>query len=293
MKCRKFTIIISVLVVVLSLFASCKGNGSGGRELVSMYGLINGSNWRSADPTAVISDSRIKMTGISGNGQAIIITLNAKQVGEYTFTPTNGHYAEFIPNMASGTERFSTLNDESGSGYVRLSSLNTETKTLGGEFAFTAYRNDGGVKNVTEGKFTNVPYTYYDFGDDVYTNVFSYGTGGTIWSAIDIYANKTDTAMVVYGACDRSVSWQSITLRLPTNITTGRHDFGNDISATFQLGFNNFQATEGAVTISEYNTNTKIIKGTFFFNYMNNNNELQSVTDGTFDIKYTDLTVIE
>lgn len=293
MECRKFIIIISVLVVVLSLFVSCKGNGSGKRELVSMYGLINGSNWRSADPTAVISDSRIKMTGISGNGQAIIITLNAKQVGEYTFTPTNGHYAEFIPNMASGTERFSTLNDEAGSGYVRLSSLNTETKTLGGEFAFTAYRSDGGVKNVTEGKFTNVPYTYYDFGDDVYTNVFKYGTGGTIWSAIDIYANKTDTAMVVYGACDRAVSWQSITLQLPTNITTGRHDFGNGISATFQSGFYNYPATEGAVTISELNTNTKIIKGTFFFNYLNNNNEVQSITDGTFDIKYTDLTVIE
>ena len=293
MKCRKLTIIISVLLVVLSFLASCNANSSGKRELVSMYGLINGSNWRSADPTAIISDSRIKITGISGNGQAIIITLNAKQVGEYTFTPSNGHYAEFIPNMASGTERFSTLNTESGSGFVRLSSLNSELKTLGGEFYFSAYRNDGGVKNVTEGKFNNVPYTYYDFGDEVYTNVFKYGAGGTIWSAIDIYANKTDTAMVVYGACDRSVSWQSITLQLPTNITTGRHDFGNGISATFQSGFYNYPATEGAVTISEYNTSTKVIKGTFFFNYLDNNNAVQSITDGTFDIKYTDLTAIE
>lgn len=293
MECRKFTILISLSLAILSFLASCNANSSGKRELVSMYGLVNGSNWRSADPTAIISDSRIKMTGISGNGQAIIITLNAKQVGEYTFSPTNGHYAEFIPNMAAGTERFSTLNSESGSGFVRLSSLNTELKTLGGEFAFSAYRADGSVKNLTEGKFVNVPYTYYDFGEDVYTNVFKYGAGGTIWSAVDIYANKTDTAMVLYGACDRSVSWQSITLQLPTNITTGRHDFGNGISATFQSGFYNFPATEGAVTISEYNTNTKVIKGTFFFNYLNNNNEVQSITDGSFDIKYTDLTVIE
>jgi len=292
MDCRKLIIVISVLSALLFL-AACKGSSSGKRELVSMYGLVDGTNWRSADPTAIISESRIKMTGISGNGQAIIITLNAKQVGEYTFTPTNGHYAEFIPNMASGTERFSTLNDESAGGYVRLSSLNTETKTLGGEFAFTAYRSDGGIKNVTEGKFLNVPYTYYDFGDDVYTNVFKFSTNGTIWSATDIYANKTDTAMVVHGACDRSVSWQSITLELPVDITAGVHYIGENVSATFQSGFYNFPATEGAVTITENNSNTKIIKGTFFFNYLDNNSEVKSITDGSFDIKYTDLTVIE
>ena len=82
MECRKFTILISLSLAILSFLASCNANSSGKRELVSMYGLVNGSNWRSADPTAIISDSRIKMTGISGNGQAIIITLNAKQVGE-------------------------------------------------------------------------------------------------------------------------------------------------------------------------------------------------------------------
>ena len=288
---------LSLLFVILLLASlpfmySCRGNSSGKVNLVAMYGLVNGSNWRAADPTAIVSDHKIKVNGTSANGQTIIITLNTKELGEYTFSQTNGHYAEYIPNMASGTERYSTLNHE-GSGSVRLTSLNEETNTLGGEFFFKAYRSDGSLKSLTEGKFTNVPYVYYNLDDDRYDNVFTFTQNGRVWSAKDISGVKSDTAIVISGACDRSEAWQSITIQMPPNITAGVHYFGTDVIGTFQSGFYNFPATAGAVTITENNSQTKIIKGTFFFNYRDNNSEVQSISDGSFDLKFTDLTVVE
>jgi len=279
-------------MILLSLLSSCRGTSSGKSDLVAMYGLVNGSNWRGADPTAIVSDHKIKINGTSANGQTIIITLSGKELGEFAFSPTNGHYAEFIPNMASGTERYSTLNGE-GNGFVRLSSLNEETNTLGGEFYFNAYREDGSHKSVTEGKFTNVPYTYYNFEDESYNSIFTFGHNNVMWTAKDITGTKTDTAMLLVGACDRSEAWQSVTLQMPPDVSAGVHYFGSDVSGVFQSGFYNFQATAGAITITENNVQNKVIKGTFFFNYLDNNNEVQSITDGTFDVKFDDLTVVE
>lgn len=283
---------VMLLLASLPLMYSCGGTSSGKANLVAMYGLVNGSNWRGADPTAIVSEHKIKINGTSANGQTIIITLNAKELGEYTFSQTNGHYAEFIPNMASGTERFSTLTGE-GSGFLRLSSLNEETSTVGGEFYFKAYRNDGTFKSITEGKFTNVPYTYYNLDDDKYNSTFTFTQGGRIWNTKDISGVKNDTAIILTGACDRSEAWQSIILQLPTNVSEGVHYFGTDVSGIFQSGFYNYPATAGAITVTEYNSEAKIIKGTFFFNYRDNNNDVQSISDGSFDIKYNDLTVIE
>ncbi|MBR5984512.1 MAG: hypothetical protein IK025_12435 [Bacteroidales bacterium] len=285
------TFFVMLLLASLPLLYSCGGTSSGKANLVAMYGLVNGSNWRGADPTAIVSEHKIKVNGTSANGQTIIITLNAKELGEYTFSQTNGHYAEFIPNMASGTERYSTLTGE-GSGFVRLSSLNEETSTVGGEFYFKAYRNDGTFKSITEGKFSNVPYTYYNLDEDKYNNTFAFTQGGRNWTAKDISGVKNDTAIILTGACDRSEAWQSIILQLPTNVSEGVHYFGTDVSGVFQSGFYNFPATAGAITITEYNSDTKIIKGSFFFNYRDNNSDVQSISDGAFDVKYNDLTVI-
>lgn len=284
--------LVVLLLASLTLLYSCSGTNSGKANLVAMYGLVNGSNWRGADPTAIVSEHKIKINGTSANGQTMIITLNAKELGEYTFSPTNGHFAEFIPNMASGTERFSTLIGEGG-GVLRLTSFNEETKTLGGEFSFKACRSDGASKSVTEGKFTNVPYTFYNFEDEQYNNLFKFTHNNILWEAVNVSGVKNDTAMIVKGECDRSQAWQSVTLQMPQNVSAGVHYFGQDVSGFFQSGFYSFPATAGAITITENNTQSKIIKGTFFFNYLNNNNEVQSISDGTFDLKYTDETVVE
>ena len=284
--------LVVLLLASLPMLYSCGGTSSGKVNLVAMYGLVNGSNWRGSDPTAIVSEHKIKITGTSANGQTIIITLNTKELGEYMFSSTNGHYAEFIPNMASGTERYSTLTGD-GSGMVRLTSLNEENKTVGGEFQFKACRSDGSSKSVTEGKFTNVPYTYYNLGEDKYTNVFTFTHNGTIWNSANISGVKNDTAMILTGECDRSLAWQSVILQMPSNVSEGVHYFGQDVSGFFQSGFYTYPASAGAITVTEYNTQDKIIKGTFFFNYLNNNNEVQSISDGAFDIKYSDMTVIE
>ncbi len=290
MNRKLFSVLILVFASIIIL-TSCGNTNSSGKNLISMFGLVDGSNWRSAEPTAIVSDTKIKLNGTSANGQTIIITLNNAELGEYTFSETNGHYAEYIPNMASGSQRFSTLNN--GNGYVKLSSLNEEAKTIGGEFYFVAKKADGTSKTITNGKFTNVPYTYYEMGEEAYTNIFKFTSNAREWNAKEISATKTDTAMLIVGECDRAEAWQSVSLQVPNDITAGIHYFGDEVKGYFQSGFYTFPATAGAITITENNSQNKIIKGTFFFNYLDNNNIVQSITDGSFDIKFTDLTVVE
>jgi len=149
------------------------------------------------------------------------------------------------------------------------------------------------MKSATEGVFTNVPYTFYNLDDDAYTSTFSFSYNNVLWNARDISAIKNDTAMIVTGDCDRSMAWQSVTLQMPPNISEGVHYFGQDVAGFFQSGFYTYPASAGAITITQNNSQNKIIKGTFFFNYLNNNNEVQSISDGSFDVKFTDLTVVE
>ncbi|MCF0206676.1 MAG: hypothetical protein HUK15_04545, partial [Bacteroidales bacterium] len=244
------------------------------------------------EPTALVGEKRIKVYGTSANGQTIMLTINAAELGDYSFSTTNGHYAEFVPNMASGTERYTTQSDL-GSGMIRLTSLNTETRVVGGEFYFKAVRPDGSVKSVSEGKFINVPFTYYNMGEDAYASKFQFTHDGIVWQAKDVSGTQNDTAMLLFGDCDRSEAWQSITLAVPIDATVGTHYIGTEVSASFQSGFYTFPAVAGAVTIAENNKIDKVIRGTFFFNYRDNNNNVKSITDGSFDIKYTDLNATE
>lgn len=287
-------IVIVFGFVSLWYLSSCGGGSTGPASNPVMYGLVNSTNWRSPDPHAILTDYTLKVYGTSANGQTVIITVNSAEVGEYTMSQTNGHYAEFIPNMSANATRYSTVNNEGGSGFVRISSINEETKSVSGTFNFKAYRlSDNTFKTVSEGNFSNVPYKYYNTSDtSSFDNLFIFSDHVQQWTAADITAYRNDTSIVIIGEVDRSEAWQSVTLRMSPTISAGVHYITAEgpVWAKFQEGFYEYDAVNGSMTIIENNSEDRIIRGTFFFNYINNEDQTMSISSGQFEVQYEDLT---
>ncbi len=291
---NKKLVIISVFIVAAIYFTSCGGSSTGPEQTPVMYSLVNSTNWRTPDPRAVITDHSIKVYGTSANGQTIILNINSAELGEYTLSSTNGNYAEFIPNMSAGATRYSTSNNENGTGFVRISSINEEAKSISGTFSFKAYRtSDNTFKTISDGTFTNVPYQYYNTTDTTsFNNLFIFTDAVQTWNAATVLAYRNDSMLFVNGECDRAEAWQSVSIWMSPAITAGVHYITTDgpVYAKFQQGFYEFPAVNGSVTVIENNSTDKILRGTFFFNYLDSNNETKSITGGQFEVEYEDLT---
>ncbi len=275
---------------------SCGGGSNGPAQNPVMYGLVNSSNWRSPDPHAILTDYTMKIYGTSSNGQTIIINISSGEIGEFSMGQTNGHYAEFIPNMSANATRYSTANSENGSGFVRVSSINEETKTISGNFNFKAYRtSDNSFKTITDGSFSNVPYQYYNISDTTsFDNLFIFSDESQQWTAAEITAYRNDTAIIIFGDVDHSEAWQSVTLWLPPTISAGVHyiEQTGPVYAQFQDGFYEYEAINGSITIIENNETTRIVRGTFFFNYVDHQDQTMSISGGQFEVEYVDSTAL-
>ena len=260
------------MFVVLIYMSSCGGGSTGPAHNPVMYGLVNSSNWRTSDPHAILTDYSIKVYGASANGQTIIINVHSAEMGEYNISQTNGHSAEFIPNMSANATRYSTVNSSDGSGFIRISSINEETKTMSGNFNFKAYRStDATFKTISEGTFSNVPYKYYTSSDtSSFNNIFSFNDQSQQRIATDISAYRNDTALIITAEVDRSDAWESVSIWMPPTINSGVHYItaNGPVWAKFQYGFYEFQAVNGSLTVIENNASKRIIRGTFFFNYI-------------------------
>jgi hypothetical protein len=291
---RKILIIFTIWIFGIILI-SCGGGGSSGPDTSPvMFGLVNSTNWRSTNPRAVLTETSLKVYGTSANGQTIILNINSGEVGEFVVSEYNGNYAEFIPNMSSGATRYSTQNSENGSGLIRISSINEESRTVCGTFSFKAYRStDNTFKTITDGNFSNVPYQFFSVTDtNSFHNLFVFRESDHNWTTETITAERNDTTLLIIGECSRTEAWQSITLWMSPIISAGVHYItpSGPVYAKFQQGFYEFPAVNGSVTIISNNQTEKIIKGTFFFNYLDNDNQTKSITDGQFEVKYEDLT---
>lgn len=291
---RRLLIISNITIFAIILISCGGGNNSGPDSSPVMFGLVNSTNWRSANPRAVLTETSLKVYGTSANGQTIILNINSGEVGEFVVSEYNGNYAEFIPNMSAGATRYSTLNSENGSGLLRVSSIDEEAKTVSGTFSFKAYRTtDNTFRTVSDGSFSNVPYQFFSVSDtSSFQNIFLFRESDYNWTTETITAERNDTALFIIGECSRTEAWQSITLWMSPTISAGVHYITptGPVYAKFQQGFYEYPAVNGSVTIISNSSTEKKIKGTFFFNYLDNNNQTQSITDGQFEVLYEDLT---
>lgn len=284
---KRQLIIMTLLAVIVFGFSACEeGTSSGSRPL--MTALVNGSNWRCPEPHGRVSDNAIIIYGTSAEGQTIQMTIFSGETGQYNLNSVNQHEGILIPNTSPYATTYSTNYSESGSGVVYISSVNQDSRVLAGTFYFKAYKPDGSsYKNITQGKFQDVPYKYISTVDTTgFNNLFSANVEGELWEPQTIVAFETDTSIVVKAS---KSDWEIIEVIFPTDVNTGIQDIspGGPVWASYQLGFDTYNASAGSATVSSHDMENNELNGTFFFNVEDNEDETIPISEGSYSIQYT------
>ncbi|MBP7077566.1 MAG: hypothetical protein KBB11_11000 [Bacteroidales bacterium] len=287
---KRILTIAILFTVLLSVFWACTTGGNTDQTRPVMYAMVNSVNWRCADPHARISENSIVVYGTSANGQTIQLRILAGEKGEYALNMQTGHEGKFIPNMSDAVVAYSTNSSTQGTGMAIINSINEESKTVSGSFYFKGYRaTDGSFKSISDGTFTNVPYKFINTVDtSVFDNVMYATVSDESWVPNQITAVKNDTAIIITGTL--SASWESLTIILPLTTGAGVHYITAEgpVIARFQQAFYTYIGTAGSCTISQHDTERQIIRATFFFNFVDNNNVTRSITAGNFEVMYID-----
>ncbi|MBP7464381.1 MAG: hypothetical protein KA793_08585 [Bacteroidales bacterium] len=286
---RNSYLLLSLMLGLAGLMA-CGGGGAGTQNKPVMNCMVNSTSWRSADPHARISETSIVIYGTSANGQTIQLRIFAGESGEYTLNQQNRHEGKFIPNMSTAAVAYSTNSSNLGTGYVYVNSINEDAKTVSGIFSFKGYREtDGTFKSITDGTFSNVPYKFINTIDTtVFDNTMQATIESNSWTPNQVSAVKNDTAIIITG--NLSEEWESLKLVLPINIGAGVHFISAEgpVYSIFQQGFYTYFGTAGSITIAEHDVQRQIVRGTFFFNFVNNGGVTISVSAGQFEAMYVD-----
>ncbi len=255
-----------------------------------MTALVDGSTWRCPEPNARVSENQIIVYGTSAEGQTIQLTVFAGEKGVYTLNAANMHEGKLIPNTSAYATIYSTSYNDGGSGQVRITSINEDDRTISGNFNFRAYKeSDAGNKTVTNGEFTKIPYKYINTIDTTQVNnMLTSIIDGTDFVATSVVSVLSDGIIEIKGT--RSDSFQSITLFIPEEQSTGIFNIdpiNGPIMANYQSSLSPMPATAGSCTIAEHDTESNIIRGTFFFN-VDNDEETIELQNGYFEVQYVE-----
>jgi len=287
----KIKILITILIIggIFIGLNSCEDNNANANRPL-MTALVDGSTWRCPEPNARVSENQIIVYGTSAEGQTIQLTVFAGEKGLYTLSAANLHEGKLTPNTSANSTIYSTSFNDGGSGQVRISSINEDDRTISGSFNFRAYKEeDSGNKTVTNGEFTKIPYKYINTVDtSQVNNILTANIDGTDFVSTSIVSVLSEGIIEIKGT--RSDSFQSITLFIPEGQTTGIFNIdpvNGPIMANYQSSLSPMPATAGSCTIAEHNTETNIIRGTFFFN-VDNDGETVELQNGYFEVQYVE-----
>jgi hypothetical protein len=288
MKIRSFIVLI-LFLLTLGISTSCEDNSVNiNRPL--MTALLDGSTWRCPEPNARVSDEQILVYGQSADGQTIQITIYSGEEGVYTLNASNLHEGIIIPNTSAYAEVYSTSNNESGTGQVRITSINEDDRTISGKFNFRAYKqNSNASRVITNGEFTKVPYKYINTTDSTHiVNMMTASINGESFNANSVVTSDTSVNYIEITGSSNT-SFRSIILKLPKNIQEGVHNIdptNGPAMAYYQESLTEMPATAGATTISKHDTENDILKGSFFFNVEDGGGQTISITAGYFEVQY-------
>ncbi|MGM0648959.1 MAG: DUF6252 family protein [Bacteroidota bacterium] len=291
MKIKSLIAIMASLLAVV-FFNSCEENTTD-RNRPLMTALVDGSTWRCPDPHARLSDNQILVYGTSADGQTIELTIYNGEKGVYTLNASNMHEGVLIPNTSAHADLYSTSNNESGTGQVRISSINDEDNTISGSFNFRAYKqNSSSSKNVTNGEFNKVPYRFINSIDTTeIDNVFTANIEGEAFNAntVNTFDTTYNNANFLKIVGSNNTDFRKIILLIPENAQEGNYDIDPDdgpMMAYYQESITEIPATVGSTTISHHDTENQILKGSFFFNVEDGGGQTINITGGYFEVQY-------
>ena len=131
-------------------------------------------------------------------------------------------------------------------------------------------------------------------GDSTVTQSFSVKINDTAFVPTSLNVQKASSVIVITATQTSGLFAKVVMLTMPENVVAGTYDFqatgsylgsyagGSGLSGSI------FLSTSGKLTITEHNTTTKVIKGTFFFEGKDQLGGAPNaqLTEGAFTVQY-------
>ncbi|MRT15552.1 hypothetical protein F3C99_01105 [Vitellibacter sp. q18] len=230
--------------------------------------------------SATFFNGLFQITAIDdATGETIIISVLNAHEGTFDLGPDPYLYNDGVLKIPGGPNYSSDY--EGGGGSITITSLNFENGTASGTFHFKALSSFG-TTDVTDGEFKNV---------HLETEVpISAQVNGEAFKAILVNSDLSASQIFIIGL---NVNEAGLILEFPNNISPGNYEFG---PSTNHKGFfypdfqsSGYKSESGTLTITEFNTNANIIKGTFSFRAKPRNPDepdvTYEITAGSFSAK--------
>ena len=239
---------------------------------------------------AAIASGVIALTGLSANGEQIVLRVADSSVHQYTLnigSATNAGVYSKDTAYAFATNQGNSA-DQSG-GTMTVTSIDTAKKTLSGTFSMKVYRQfDGKQKIITDGVFKNISYQTVAIPPANASDTFRVKVDGVDFPVFSV------TGISVFGKINISASNQDVSktvgISVPSGATVGTYTFstfGPDYIGQYNVGTSYMSASSGTITIVEHNTTTKRIRGTFNMNAAEiMGSKTATLTEGYFSKSY-------
>ncbi|MRX70485.1 hypothetical protein SAMN06265349_10117 [Flavobacterium resistens] len=326
---KKINIVFLLLFAISSLFSSCSpfddgrdisgsenngnGNGSGNVEEKPIFkAKIGGEEFIANTTTAVVTSDYVLIAGTrSSKGDLIQIILPSNKIGTYTWANSKENADRFVLAYAEKVDGYgfiSASNEDAAflevknytdTAIIKITAVDKTKKTISGTFQFTGFREtDNGsteTKVVTDGTFTNVPYTE-DIPADDSDQILKAKVNGVdfINDKVDVTAVSASGSNPYYSIVgkknDDSVSvglsinksYGAGTYQVSTNSSNTGGALINVIAGTFKINDYLYTSKSGSITITS-KTATKLV-GTFDLVVQNFSINDEKTITGSFDI---------
>jgi Family of unknown function (DUF6252) len=234
---------------------------------------IAGVQFTSNAASASIQAGRLVIVASeAGSTKNIILQADESVAQVKTYDFLGGGINVGIYNPGGGAAAFaSNAAGTSGSnnGNFKVTSVDATAKTMSGTFLFTAVGGvSGNTVAVTEGTFTNIPYVLNPTTGN--SNVFSFTVNGTAPTITAKSGMLLGGQLAISGSATQTNSYKGVNIFLsPTvavgviNATAGFGTFGYQEGPSPASAVIYQPVTGNTVTITEHNTTTKRIKGSF------------------------------
>jgi hypothetical protein len=202
---RNIVPIILTLCIMSCRKAGVPVNAVNGSDTAggSFTAVINGKSWVAMDSarSATIMNGFINLSGLSSDGQNIVISLAGVAPGTFPVGPA-------MPSLVSWTnsmmflQSFSTVQGGPGQsgGQVAVTGIDQIHQTISGTFHCAVYSDSAKYANsISDGVFANLPYIT-SYPPSPATDTFSVMMNGLPWSAPSITGTIVEGAFLVQGS---------------------------------------------------------------------------------------------
>lgn len=264
----------------------------------SMKAKFDGTQWTANKAAAAARmQGMINISGFSTDRKTLTITLTDSGVHRYILSDVTMNAAAYIDS--NDTNPFTLASNQgtyptTAGGEVNITAIDTAKKIISGTFSFKLYRDmDDKKLNVTEGSFTNLPYTTTLPATPV-TDTFRVKIDGTAFAPTSVTGFTVAVMNEIAINATTANGSKAVGLNFPLNIQPGSYTL-DLFAGTYKALYNpdtdpmhSKGAVSGTLTILEHNSATKRIRGNFDFRgeELLNPVNFALLTDGYFSVKY-------